>query len=373
MQMRLDHDQPPVYGFPASFFVPTSDQYSVAADFARLSTAADIAAERWDSELAELDSAMRVALHAAYNDGDTLARLDIQKVLFLVYELSFVNPSSGVCCHERKPWVSKVREQIEAAWLGYEITQATSVSFQDCRDWSVSQVLDWFQTAASEETPIDLMLLTHLEHDATLEEMKAFVLADAPLNFRFFDALVLSMSQYLDSVKAEMSRHVWEEGGQGGIARTHTQQFLRTLSSLALTWDRTPGWTDWRPFAGYNLHFCLGLARRHYFKAVGSLAMPELFDARRDRAIVRGFERLGFVAERDIEFYWNHMTADEEHGPAWLHGVVEPIVRAQPEAIPDLVLGAALRMAAMRQFNAYLCSLFALTSAAAGSKGETSS
>jgi len=122
-----------------------------------------------------------------------------------------------------------------------------------------------------------------------------------------------------------------------------------------------PIWEDWRPYAGYNLYLCFGLNRRHYFKALGSLAMPELFDPGRDRAVVAGLERLGFQAPVEFEYFYSHIEGDEEHGERWLSHVITPIVESQPEAARELAAGGALRMQAMRRYNEYLAGSFGLT------------
>ncbi|MGH3624583.1 MAG: iron-containing redox enzyme family protein, partial [Sciscionella sp.] len=130
--------------------------------------------------------------------------------------------------------------------------------------------------------------------------------------------------------------------------------FFRSLERFGLDLPVIPVWEDWRPYAGHNLYFLLGCNRRHLFKALGSLAMPELFDVDRDEVVVRGMQRLGFSPHRDFEFFVNHMEGDAEHGLEWLDGVVLPIVRNEPDAGLELMAGGALRMLAMRRYNEYL-------------------
>ena len=61
------------------------------------------------------------------------------------------------------------------------------------------------------------------------------------------------------------------------------------LIKLGLQEPTTSIWEDWRHYAGYNLYFCFGFSRKHYFKGIGSLAMPEIFDPHRNRAAVASF------------------------------------------------------------------------------------
>src|SRR5262249_10176281 len=148
--------------------------------------------------------------------------------------------------------------------------------------------------------------------------------------YRFYDALVLASLHVSETVKAEISQHLWDECGCGDAALAHTRQFSRTLEALGLAAPTAPVWNDWRPYAGFNLYFCLGMNRKHHFRALGSLAMPELFDPGRDTAVVNGLERLGYQPQKDFEYFHNHIAGDEEHGDRWLNNVIKPIVIAQP-------------------------------------------
>jgi hypothetical protein len=355
-------DRLPPIDFPAGLFAESLARFPLTDELVRL------LARREPPGTVPMLAEGRLAqtLEAAYGGGaDEDALGDVQRALFAIYETSFANPLSPACRHEHAPWLCAVREPIERAWLAHDEALLTLPSREACEQMGPAGVQEWFLRAAAEWSPRDREVVGHLEHDATLEDMKAFVLADAHLNYRFYDALVLSLVHFLEPVKTEISEHFWEEAGEGAVERSHTRQFTRSLERLGLADGALLTWDDWRPYAGHNLYFCLGLSRRHYFKALGSLAMPELFDVDRDQAIVNGLRRLGFDPEHDFSYYWNHVEADAEHGPGWLNGVVLPIVEAQPSATHELLTGAALRMQAMGRFNAYLAGRFRLQPAVA--------
>jgi hypothetical protein len=358
--MSQTRDRLPEASFPGNLFNDLEGDFPVTATLIDLLSQPWAGGPDWDEKLAELDRHLDRALDEAYEKGDPHALQDVQQGLFVVYETSFANPLSTACVHERAPWLAARRERMEAPWLASDMTTLDVPGPEQCREMSADEVRDWFLRAAEEESEVDRDVVRYLEHEASIEDYKQFVLADAHLNYRFYDSLVLSLVHYSEIVKTEISEHFWEEAGEGDVEQSHTRQFTRSLERLGVEWRLTPEWNDWRPFAGYNLYLCLGLARRHYFKALGSLAMPELFDVERDRSIVNGLNRLGFDAEREFEYYWNHVEADAEHGPGWLNGVILPIVEAQPEASYELIVGAALRMQAMRRFNAFLAERFRL-------------
>jgi Iron-containing redox enzyme len=353
-------DRLPSSSFPTNLFVGGLEDFPTTGGLIRLLSEPYAGTGASQASVTHLHKQLDVTLDEAYRGGIPNALQDVQQALFVIYETSLANPMAPACTHEHAPWLVSVRERIERVWLKHEIGTLSIPAANESSTMSPDEVSDWFIETAAEQSPLDRNVVHHLEHDATLGDIKTFVLADAYLNYRFFDALVLSLIHYLEPVKCEISEHFWEESGEGAVDKSHTRQFTRSLERLGLKWDATPGWNDWRPFAGHNLYFCFGLARRHYFKALGSLAMPELFDVSRDQAVVNGFARLGFDPEVDFEYYWNHVEADAEHGPGWLSGVILPVAAAQPEAIPELLLGGALRMQAMRRFNEYLADRFHL-------------
>jgi hypothetical protein len=308
----------------------------------------------------ELNRQVAALLEPAFGEGAEAALLEIHKALFLTYELNFINPLHPATRHQFAPWLIQLRQRIEDRWLSSDISSVVD-ELPSQEDLERPQtVAEWIEAQAKTRCGSDALVEEFLEHRMTVEELKLFVLADGYLNLRFYDTLVLSAFSYSDFVKEEISHHIWDECGNGDARFAHTNQFALTLQRLGLELPHRPIWANWRPYAGFNLHFMLGMSRRHYFKALGSLAMPELFDPVRDRALNGGLRRLGFSPERDFRFYYLHEKLDVDHGQGWLSNIVQPVVREQPAAGRDLALGAALRMLAFRRYNSYLADLFGL-------------
>ncbi len=295
-----------------------------------------------------------ITLHSAFVDEESVALLEVHKTLYTIYEVSLSHPLSPVCRHEHSPWLLTIRHQIENAWLNYELPriQQQLPSVSEAKDSKL--LCAWFVEQAHKETDSDKDLLDFLENQASIEQFNLFILSDATLNYRFCDALVLAQLHFSETVKAEIARNIWDEYGQGVAEKSHRRQFIRMLAELGLQQPTTPIWEDWRPYAGYNLYFSFGLNRKHYFKGIGSLAMPEIFDPNRNRKIVVGLERLYVDARLKCEYFYNHIEVDEKHGLDWLNNVIYPIVEMQPEAGIELAIGGALRMEAMKRYNEYL-------------------
>jgi hypothetical protein len=306
--------------------------------------------------LDQLQKQVSLLARAAFGEGDSAALLEAHRILFTIYELSFGNPLSRAVAHEHCSWLVGIREVLETAYLASELPRV-QIDLPKLGS-TPDAICEWFEAHARKQSLLDRKVVKFLEQEATLEQFVIFILSDGYLNYRFYDALVLSLLHYSETVKSEIIRHMWDECGCGNSLRSHTRQFSSSLDRLGLTLPSPPFWDDWRPYAGYNLYFLFGLNRQHYFKAIGSLAMPELFDPDRDRSVVEGLRRLGFEPATDFEYYQSHIEGDEAHGPSWLNHVIRPIVQVQPYAAHDLAIGGALRMIAMSRYNEYLALRF---------------
>lgn len=291
----------------------------------------------------------------AAEENDDGALLDLHKTLYLIYEVSFAHPLSDVVAHEFSPWLLEVRNALEDYWLKHELEEVRDL-VDDHR--ATTAVTSHLMALAQVKTKTDRLVEDFLAQRATKEQFAHFVLSDAPLNYRFYDALVLAATHFAESVKREVSHHYWDECGLGSREDAHTWKFSTVLDRMGLIVPAVPIWEDWRPYAGYNLYFLFGFRREHYFKALGSLAMPELFDPDRDRAVVQGAERLYPDNLESFAYFYDHIEGDEEHGRSWLQHVVQPIVSRCPGSAHDFLVGGSLRMTAMRRYNEYLASCF---------------
>jgi len=303
---------------------------------------------------AALLSALDERLRAGVDGGDPDALLDVHRSAYAIYEMLIGHPLSPAARHERSEWLNRFRATFEERVLAADLAEVAAALPGTADATRPEYVRDWFLAEAKQRSTLDATVEDYFAERATVEQLAQFIQADGYLNYRFYDAIVLTQPHFMESVKNEISHHVWDEAGEGDLQRAHTLQFFRSLEKFGLELPTIPVWEDWRAYAGHNLYFLLGCNRRQLFKALGSLTMPELFDVDRDEAVVRGMRRLGFAPEVDFEFFVNHMEGDADHGPDWLEKVVLPVVRAEPEAGLELMAGGALRMLAMRRYNEYL-------------------
>jgi hypothetical protein len=307
-------------------------------------------------------------LNSAFKDKNPIALLEIHKTLYKLYKKTFSKSTFPIYLHKDSDWLLKIRNEIEKEWLNYELSDIKKCLPNKIEAENSELLCSWFIEQSSLETDTDKRLINYLIHEASIKEFNTFILSDAPLNNQFLNILELAQlhsssvieSEISNVVVAEINRNILDECGHGVPDRSHAEQFSRMLVKIDLKQPSIPIWEDWRPYAGFNLHFCLGLNQKYYFESLGSLAMPELFDPNRNRAVVQGLERLFSDPRLKCEFFYNHIEMEEDHGTGWLDNVITPIVELQPMHGMRMAIGGALRMQAMRRYNEYLAARFGL-------------
>jgi hypothetical protein len=132
-----------------------------------------------------------LTLGNAFEELNSAVLLEIHKSLFAIYEVSFCDPLSPSARHEYSPWVINFRNAVEAAWLKYELTCIGSDLPIPSEMATVESLCAWLTRQARKETALDQRVVRFLAEEATREQFKTFLLADAHLNYRFYDAMAL--------------------------------------------------------------------------------------------------------------------------------------------------------------------------------------
>lgn len=109
--------------------------------------------------------------------------------------------------------------------------------------------------------------------------------------------------------KMEIAANYWDEMGNGDAELVHTSLFSQALESIGA--DPAFIRDSFMLEAGIcgNLSACLGLARRHYYKAVGYFGVTEYLAPRRFRCVVDTWRRLG-LHEVGITYHDLHIGID---------------------------------------------------------------
>lgn len=297
----------------------------------------------------------------AFKEEDQSALLEIHLILYTIYEIHLMNPVAPSVKHLNQLWLISIKNQIETPWIQKEKNSISHLIPKTSQFTNFELLRSWLVSISEDEDPVNKMVTDYFKDKATLEDFKRFIHIDQHLNHRFYDAITLTLPHFSESIKAQLSHHYWEEAGEGDHTKAHTYQFTKILDHLGIEINNTPPWNDWRAFAGFNIYFLFAFNREHYFKAIGSLGMPELFDVNRDSALVEGLKRLGENVEKNYFYYIAHVEMDAEHGNEWLDLIVKKMIEQEPNSAEEIAVGALIRMKYMRLFNQYLCKTFAIS------------
>ncbi len=210
-------------------------------------------------------------------------------------------------------------------------------------------------------------LFDYLQSEATLDDLKNYVLSDAILNLEFFDYLVLAIIGTSDQTKAEIMTNLWDEAGRGNSQKFHTTLFLNLMSGLGLTYKREviiENVMTWEGLAGINLFTYLSQYSHHKMKYYGLLAATEMLDPPHYQRLIKGIARLSKQHHLDYSYYIEHETIDVDHAYGWLHKVILPELMARPDKITDFWLGFYLRLDSAQRYFDRLLTLFTAQQAA---------
>ncbi|GIL27818.1 hypothetical protein NUM_30720 [Actinocatenispora comari] len=142
------------------------------------------------------------------------------------------------------------------------------------------------------------------------------------------------------SIKAALVAVEYDEFGGGRGERVHQQLFADLMAGLDLD-PRYLHYLDAVPapmLAVVNLMSLLGLHRALRGGLVGHFAAAEISTPPSAKRMVEALRRMDAPAQC-IEYYTEHIEADAVHEQVMRHDVLAALCRAEPELVPDVVLG----------------------------------
>jgi hypothetical protein len=291
---------------------------------------------------------VRKTLDAGLRERNEEALREIHQTLFILYDLHVADGASPRTLNQFNPTLTRLRNEIERQWLHDEVLRLGALVVPSDSQQLVHALKDlWSQHPVSSHGLFDF-----LEREASLEQIVAFFRSDSALNIRFFDTLLYSMLGSRDGVRKELVQNLWDESGRGEPKQSHVRLFRHLLDVVGLgqAHDNHAGVLGWQGLAGYNLFMLASLNRRHYFKLLGIMSMTELLDPSQYEKLARGCRRVGLGRSNELDYYDEHVTIDVVHGEGWLSNVIVPIVDETPSAGPQILLGAALRLATCNDY-----------------------
>ncbi|MBX3709827.1 MAG: iron-containing redox enzyme family protein [Gammaproteobacteria bacterium] len=239
-------------------------------------------------------------------------------------------------------------KHIEQMWIEHE--KSDCLNRYDCyRPIKNGAIVE----SALQDHPVsDHPLFKYLRQDATLEEIKNFILSDSILNLEFFDYLAMSIIGVSDRAKLEIISNLWDEAGRGHIPQFHTTKFSQVMVSLNLKYNRKNIIADmsWEGLAGINLFSYLSLYSFNKTKFFGLLAATEMLDPPHYGQLIQGLMRMNKSTKINLDYYQDHQSIDIEHANGWLNNVALPILLKQPQKTPEFWLGFYLRLDSAQRY-----------------------
>ena len=185
-------------------------------------------------------------------------------------------------------------------------------------------------------------LFAWLAHDATLDEMRWFLMQEAVEEAGFEDLVALTQVRFPVRPKLEMARNYWDEMGRGHERGMHGLLLAAAVSELKLVTSIKD--TVWEALALSNLMAALASNRRYAYQAIGALGANEMTAPERVTQVNAGLKRL-HVSAAARTYFQLHAGLEVKHSKAWNEEVIFPLVQADSRSAHPIAEGALMRLA----------------------------
>ncbi|HEX8709110.1 MAG TPA: iron-containing redox enzyme family protein [Pyrinomonadaceae bacterium] len=289
------------------------------------------------------ESALDRALSLVYDiennphaSEEAAAHLFLQRVLYRINRLKFFwYDDLGNYDNERSEYLRRVRDRVEAAWQGWELSR---LEVEALRRENVREAL--LGRAAKDVAPAPSATGLYFRDEVT-EAGYRRLLAIASLD-GLVEASQLSrtLGGVSNDIHAVMTRLLVEEYGGGRLNRKHSTFFTSMLSELGMSAEPEAYFelVPWEVLAAINHSFLLSERKRFYLRYVGGLLYTEISVPASFANYHAAAERLGM--SEAARGYWDlHIKEDERHGRWMLHDVALPLARLYPDQAWEIVLG----------------------------------
>jgi Iron-containing redox enzyme len=258
---------------------------------------------------------------------------DLQLALYCCYELHYRGFAGVPDDREWEPGLLALRRELERV---FERALRADVPAADGSREEVTAELD-----ALLVEPVDGEGPSwHLRRDGTLAQLREYVALRSLYHLKEADPQAWVIPRLAGPAKAALVSVEHDEYGAGDPDRMHAHLFAAMMDALGLCTayghyvDAAPAAT----LAEVNFMSLCGLHRRLRGALVGQFATVELTSSPGSERLVRAMRRLG-CPQAAIAFYDEHVEADAVHEQVVRHGVITPMLAAEPMLASDVVFG----------------------------------
>ncbi|MGQ0779413.1 MAG: iron-containing redox enzyme family protein [Pseudonocardiales bacterium] len=273
-------------------------------------------------------SALSAVGSAAVEQADPYGE-DLQLALYCCYELHYRGFAGVVDELEWDPGLLRLRRDLERSFL-------TALRADVPGGADVAAEID-----ALLVEPVDAWGVSHhLRRAGQLWQLREYVAHRSLYHLKEADPQAWVIPRLTGAAKAALVTVEHDEYGAGRPERMHAQLFAEMMTELGLCadygayLDAVPATT----LAEINLMSLCGLHRRLRGALVGQFATVELTSSPASDRLVRAMRRL-HCGPAAIEFFAEHIEADAVHEQLVRHGVIAPLLAAEPELASEVVFG----------------------------------
>ena len=269
---------------------------------------------------------------------------DLGIALWTLYELHYRGFDDVADAREWDPGLIAVRGTLERAFER-DIRALAAARFGDLLEPATGS-----DVVASLEAIVEAdagpSVATYLHREATEDQFREFLTLRSVYHLKETDPHAWLLPRLEGPAKVALAELAYDEYGDGRPERSHPRLYAEALAGADL--DPTYGaYVDDAPahvLAVNNAMSLFGLHRRLRGACAGHLAAFEMTSSLPCRRIVQGAQRLGLGA--DVQRYFDeHVEADAVHEHLASRDICGALVRAEPDLLADVLLGAATCLA----------------------------
>jgi hypothetical protein len=258
---------------------------------------------------------------------------DLQLALYCCYELHYRGFAGVPDDREWTPGLLALRREIERV---FEAALRRDVPAGDGSVDGVVRELDGLLVEPVEGRGPSW----HLRRDGELWQLREYVAHRSLYHLKEADPQAWVIARLDGPVKAALVTVEHDEYGAGDPDRMHARLFADMMDALGLStaYGHYLDAATAATLAEVNFMSLCGLHRRLRGALIGQFATVELTSSPGSDRLVRAMRRLG-CPEQAIAFYDEHIEADAVHEQIIRHGVIAPLLAAEPHLADDVVFG----------------------------------
>jgi hypothetical protein len=254
---------------------------------------------------------------------------DLQQALYLCYEMHYRGLEGVPDEMEWAPDVMALRLAMEEHFLA---ALREGVAGGDDLEAEISALV---------AEPIDGHGISyHLAGEGKLWQLREYIALRSLYHLKEADPQAWVIPRLHGPAKAAIVTVEHDEYGGGRAERMHSHLFADMMRELGLSPLHGAYLENASAavLAEVNLMSLCGLRRRLRGASIGQFAVIELTSSPGSARLVRAAQRLG-AGPATENFYAEHVEADAVHEQLLRHGVLAPLVEAEPHIAADIVFG----------------------------------